>query len=751
MIQPNDILIRETSDGQTVWVSQRMVVEGCGIKEKDLKDTCRVRYKKSLPASWQKVAVQSDFFLGDNKKSWRWGRRNGQYYYDIDRIPNRKPRCYRDMLPGKDELIAAVENANLRGSRERQAAQYKTISKQIKTLIDNSDIQYFLHYQVGDKTIFNIDKSRQLAESMAWCRYIKESGNRYREIGFTSRTDFLSACVELIRRADLEGLKVKTADSLRKKISLSPDDPELLRRYLVSGKYCNDNRRIIGKYKLIDYSTGELLPIDEHQAIIMTYWLNPGGAAKGTKRELWESYAADMEAVGRIPIKPSTFNHYTNIWTNKMLTAKERHGKKHFRNTYRPYVPARPLEFANSLWASDGSGVVPYRYQDQYGRWRMMKLYVMLISDVASRCIIGYAVSWKSQHIEDVRMLRSAMTMALRNNGRTEVMDFISDNHGAYTSDESKEYLQLVCRNFRTIKPGNSQANPAELTFKLFKRRFKTYFNLPETSWNAHSLESVANPDYYDVMTLPTYSESITKLNTAVSDWNNTRMSNGLTPVEWFAQWKNPQAESYDDRHWRLITGNVSRQDLSYQRSIMTIEKNGEKYRFDVPTDTDSIALIAKHMGYNPDVPVTAYWNEEGADLYTMDGKYILSCPAASLASKSMSEADGKTLSALRHHSDKGEQVEAMADDFVSDVKYAKDVMCRNYDFNIQGIGTKETYNGMMEGVTEAEFNKELAKAQKKETRKKDKEQARAEKEIMSASIAFHKNRISDLSKYIKR
>ena len=33
MIQPNDILIRETSDGQTVWVSQRMVVEGCGVGE----------------------------------------------------------------------------------------------------------------------------------------------------------------------------------------------------------------------------------------------------------------------------------------------------------------------------------------------------------------------------------------------------------------------------------------------------------------------------------------------------------------------------------------------------------------------------------------------------------------------------------------------------------------------------------------------------------------------------------------------
>ena len=33
MILPNDILIRATPDGQTVWVSQRMVCEACGIDE----------------------------------------------------------------------------------------------------------------------------------------------------------------------------------------------------------------------------------------------------------------------------------------------------------------------------------------------------------------------------------------------------------------------------------------------------------------------------------------------------------------------------------------------------------------------------------------------------------------------------------------------------------------------------------------------------------------------------------------------
>ena len=63
MILPNDILIRATSDGQTVWVSQRMVCEACGVDEEVLRVSTK-RYKSSLPPSWRKVADQSEFFLG---------------------------------------------------------------------------------------------------------------------------------------------------------------------------------------------------------------------------------------------------------------------------------------------------------------------------------------------------------------------------------------------------------------------------------------------------------------------------------------------------------------------------------------------------------------------------------------------------------------------------------------------------------------------------------------------------------------
>lgn len=753
MYNANDILIRETSNGTTVWVSQRLVVDVCGISESYLAQKCRYAYKDSLPISWQKVADQDEFFLGLKQgRSWRWGRRNGQYYYDIDTIPNRAPACYRDRLPSKDELTALVDSNNLRGSRERQAEQRRQITEQVQRLVDNTDIAYFETYTIGDKRILDTERARQLAESVAWCRFIHRAiiTGEYKIYGIATQADFYSVCAGMLSTLALEGLRIKTPASLRKKIIQAPGDIDLLRQYLISGKYCNDNPRKLGKYKMIDYTTGEVLRLDEHEAIIMTCWLNPGGSTKDTKRSLWQQYASDMEAIGKVPLSESTFNHYTNTWANKMLSSKERHGTKYSKNSYRPYVPAKPLEYANSLWASDGSGVVPYRYTDQYGKWRMMKLYVMLVSDTASRYIAGYSVSRKSQHVEDFTMLRSAMRMALLDNGKTEVLDFISDNHGAYTSATSKAYLQQAVRNFRTIKPDESQGNPAEMMFRLFKRKFKSYFNLPETSWNARSLESMANPDYYDIMSLPTYDEAITKLAAAIREWNSTKLSNELTPEKWFQSHKNPRAEQYDDRVWRKITGEFSKRDLSYSRGTMILERNGAEYKFDIPTDADTVALIAKYMGYSAAFSAHVYWNGDGADIYTPDGIYMFSCSPQRRTSKSMSEADSDSLGALAYHRGKRNEFDNMLEDFVDNVEYSADVMFRNYDFNVQGSGTKERYNDMHEQISAAEYNKGLAKRQATEKRAAErvaKKEAQAQNE---AFIEYQKSHISDISKYTK-
>lgn len=752
MIRPSDILIRETPNGTTVWVSQRVVAGKCGIRE-TYQRKVQTLYKQSLPPSWRSVAGQNEFFLGLKPgKSWRWGRKGGQYYYDVDTIPNRAPVFYRDRLPSKEELVALVDDGNLRGTRERDADQRRRILEQVQQLVDNTDIDYFATYLVGDKRVLNTEKARQLAEAVAWCQFIKRATatGEFKDYSVTMLKDFYEACADILSKLSLEGLRVNTPASLRKKVMQAPGDVDQLRHYLVSGKYGNDNPRKIGKYKMVDYTTGEILRFDEHEAAIMTYWLNPGGSTKDSKRSLWQQYASDMEAVGKIPLSPSTFTHYTNTWANKMLSSKERHGTKHSKNTYRPYIPAKPLEFANSLWASDGSGIVPYRYQDQHGKWRMMKLYVMLVSDTASKYIAGYSASRVARHTEDFTMLHSAMQMALRDNGRTEVLDFISDNHGAYTSAESKAYLQQAIRNFRTIKPDESQGNPAEMMFRLFKRKFKSYFNLPETSWNARSLESMANPDYFDAMTLPTYDEAITKLAVAIHEWNTTPLSNKLTPDEWFHTLKNPAAGQYDNRIYRRIAGEFSRRDLSYARGTMILEHNSTDYKFDIPMDADSVALIARYMGYMPSFSANVFWDPEGADVYSPDGVYMFTASPQRLTAKSMSEADSDSLGALGYHRNKREGFDTMLEEFVGDVEYSKDVMFRSYDFNVQGSGTKERYNDMHERISAVEYGKGLAKRQAAETRSADRKAKKANEALDQATLDYNARSISDISKYTK-
>ena len=751
MILPNDILIRATSDGQTVWVSQRMVCEACGVDEEVLRVSTK-RYKSSLPPSWRKVADQSEFFLGKKEgKAWRWGRKGGQYYYDYDHIPNRKPTCYRDLLPSKEELIGAVEDQKLDSSRTRRNRIVDTLDEKVKNYESVDDFIYFSTFTIGDKDIFDTRRARDLQQAAAWCRFLKnapaliENGS----LGFRTLTGLYKVCAARIEKLDLTGFRIKSAESLRKKIAALPDGEAMLAA-LVSGKYCNDNRRILGKSEIVDYATGEVMKYDAHQATIMSYWLNPGRSQKDSKQTLYGLYAYDMECLNIEPVKLSTFTHYINKWDNRYLSAAERHGKVYAKNAFRPYVPSKPLEYANSLWVSDGSGVVPYRYQDQYGKWGTMKMYTMLVTDAGSRYIAGYAVSSKGQHAEDPRMLRDAMRMALLDNGKTEVMDFLSDNHGAYTGAESQAFLSLACAHHRTIAPHDSQANPAEMIFRLFKRHFKSYFNLPETSWNARSLESMANPDYYDIMALPTYTEAIEKLTIAIREWNNTRLENELTPSEWFHALKNDRAGQYTDRQYRRITGEMSKRDLSYLRSILTLERDGKEYKFDIPTDAGTVALIAQHMGYAPSFKAHVYWNSEGADVYTTDEVYMFTCPPAPMASKSMTEATPDSLRALAYYNRKGAEFEEMVDGFVEDVEAAKAVMVRGYDFNIRDNATKEDYNAMHEQISAAEYERGRAKLEAKKQRARERERKKADQVQQQAVIDYHKNHISDLSKYIK-
>lgn len=401
MIHPNDILIRKTPDGTTVWVSQRLVVEACGVSELYFSKKARVEYKRTLPASWRKVADQAEFFLGDSGKSWRWGRKGGQYYYDIDRIPNRNPCRYRDMLPSKEELIAQVDENNLRGARERQAEQRRMIRAAVEEFIDETDANWIRTYSGYQLTAVTV---RDYARALGWCRFISRTASQKQTglYGVETLGQFYEACAGILAELRLSNFRVGTAASLRKKLSGFPADPERQRRWIISGKMGNSNRRIVGKHPIIDYETGEIFRFDIHEAIMFRAYMNPGNPEKEHLQDLYERiYCPLLSDFEIAPVAYRTFCNHLTRFANRIHMDMERHGVEYYKKHLLTYTPTEKLAYAHSLFCGDGSGLLQYSYwrkeRDEKGRIRevldVRNLYVILISDVASGYIAGWSVS----------------------------------------------------------------------------------------------------------------------------------------------------------------------------------------------------------------------------------------------------------------------------------------------------------------------------------------------------------------------
>ena len=99
--QQGDILVKNN----TVWLSQNLVASICDLTE-NFHRVVKNKYKQSVQPCHRHHNI-----LPDTKKSWRWAKINHDYYYDLKRIPNRKPTNYRDLFGDPDTLIQSYKLA----------------------------------------------------------------------------------------------------------------------------------------------------------------------------------------------------------------------------------------------------------------------------------------------------------------------------------------------------------------------------------------------------------------------------------------------------------------------------------------------------------------------------------------------------------------------------------------------------------------------------------------------------------------
>lgn len=710
-LQQGDILVKKSKGQPVYWLSERLVIEVCGISYKWF-TVVRNKYKNHLPKSRQNAE-----FLPDTGRSWRYAKTKHGFYYCYDNIPDRKPTYYKSKFGTENDIKEALNQLKTTSKTELKEVIKEDIQQIINRAIDNAAMRYYMY---DSAVVFSQRKATELAEALAWCKFMKlqYENETFKSFGISTKQDFLEVCAEMLQIKELEGLKVSSAAYLRHKINGFPAVNELEQRnYLISDKYNNDNARVVGKYQLYDEDTGEVFDFDAHQAIMYYSYMNPNSSVKEAMRPLYlNHYLPAIEEFGYKPIAYRTFTHHLSKPETQLLTAKERHGKSYFNDKFLTYVPSKKLQYAHSLFAGDGSGTVNYKYVNKDGELKRMKLYVLMIVDIASHKIVGWAVAPKGEHKESGDMLKKALIMAMETCDHQTMFEFISDNHSAFSSSKSEELLNLVFNRVRRIAPTNSQANPAETQFRLLKQYLKSRINFISSSWNV-GIDGQSNPDYHNFDNLPTYQDAIIQWHEIVKQYNATKTRSGITPDEVFATEKHPNICPINDRIVRKIKGETTFVDVSYMRGFVQVSKTkgykiDKKYLFEIPdfwnTGTEA---ISKACGYKKTMDVKVVYTPEMADLYTLDDEFIISCPAAKLSSQSYVEATGENKEALMHHKERKEKAIKKADEFKEKVTEINNML--PYIHEMKFNGSKESYNGEMTAIESENESKILSKKER--------------------------------------
>jgi len=696
-ISTNDILLRSYKGEKTLWLSERLVMDVCGLSDNHLRKN-RSKFRKSI-----KKYHYGDF-LPETGKNWRFGRANDTFYYEYDSLPDRRDTSYRSKFGTRDEILGAYERKLEEFRKSEGEKLERNILNYVEGLEDNTDIEYYM-YHCGFS--FNIEKSAQMARSRAWCRYVvlHIEKERYKELGIATLKGFYEKCTRLIFKEKLEGLRVKTGESLRKKINKYKvlTDINYQRDFFISGRYGNNNAQKVGKYPIVDKETGEYYDLDLHQVMMGHLYMNPGNSTKESIKALYDRYKRDVVELfpefNQKPIAYRTFLHHIRRWNIQILTAKSRHGIDYYKKHVLTYTTTEKLKYAHSLFAGDGSGIISYKYSVG-GKLKHRKLYVTMITDVSSRYIVGFGFAPEGSSAENEKATEEAVKMSVENCNRRTLFEFVSDNHRSFTSKGVKTLLKMAFNKVRTIEVGNSQSNPAETQFRLFKSSLKDIKNFVSSSWGARNIENEANPDFLNIEEFPTYSEAIIQFGELVERWNNSPLRDGITPRERFEN-KNPECKVLEPRRLRYLFGNHTKVDLGYMRGYVQVHKTRgydyvDKYTFEIPDfggeGTERISKLTNNV-QNPKVKVV--WDEKGADIYNLDDEYILSCKPSLKSSNAEIETSELHKIARRHHlSRKQNQLKHVEnyENKVEELFYGL-----SYGQSIALGGDKESFNSAME------------------------------------------------------
>ena len=236
-------------------------------------------------------------------------------------------------------------------------------------------------------------------------------------------------------------------------------------------------------------------------------------------------------------------------------------------------------------------------------------------------------------------------------------------------------------------------------------------------------------------------------------------MPNGKTPAEMFAN-KNPECRPLDAVSLRLINGSRTVLSISRMRGFIAPEGGKAEVKYEIPDySTDGIQAIQRATGYGYDSKVEAVYDRTGCDLYSIDGRFILTCPVTELAKMAHIEKTDAHRQAQLHHSHRKKEQSYQSEQYRERVQeaYSKlddmdyDTVAHFHPNEAKAI-TNDAYDTYAALTLQQKRSAErtLKRNQKTQERHEEKQRQQAREDIAMASLEYRKKKISDISKYLK-
>ncbi len=639
------IYIKNDKGQKTVWLAEQYIVDDLNIKANNI-CVMRSRYKETVkPSIVDKVKTGQRQLLPDSGKAWRYGKINGQYFYCYDNIPDRAPKYLRSQLPEKQELLQLAEKQGAYDSQTIRENLINLLKETFDEEFDHKDIRFYM-YEFG----LSPEKSEFYAKRRAWLQVISnfDRDKIYRKKGIRTETEFFQIASSLTGE-----VKINTGGTLRKELHYY-NNTEDKREYVISGKEGNQNARVVGVNKVVDKETGEVFDLDIHEALIYHSWLNPGHHGKLLKNDVYNTYSQDILQYGLFPLSKRTVCQYLNRYSKRSLASLERDGHSYFTDKYLPQVHRFKPKYVGTLWAADFSGSkLMYRYQKinkKTGKkqWSVGSWYLFRVVDAASGYIVGWSVAENGEKGENWETVRSGLNMALENNKGCLARELVTDNGPAFTGSNNVKLALLFDKHTR-ISKNHKRASIAETYVRLLNQQAR-YFDefVGKTSFAATHIDNIANEDYVNINNLGTKEEVLGRVAELITRWNKSKRPDGTVPCEEFInKERTPGLKPVEAKSQRFTLGNKTTIAIGRQSGSVIVQKGSCQHLFTIPNWEVAMKEIDRALGGSHDLKVNIYWDENNADIYTLENRYILSAPKGTLSHPSIFEASEESRAAF--------------------------------------------------------------------------------------------------------